>query len=90
MNKSAGECKLFFSEGGRRMDHLIQLAIERHDYTAEIVGPWARGSHFTSSYSAVQNFMVAGCRDVYARLGSLVTPIPVLHARIEAKSISQE
>jgi hypothetical protein len=59
----------------------------RHDYAAEVVGPAAWGAHFTSDYQNMENFMVARKRDVRYRLGSLVTPIPVLHARLEGSYV---
>jgi hypothetical protein len=55
----------------------------RHDYTAEIVGRWARGAHFTSDYVEVDGLPFARERRVYARLGGVVTPLPALSARLE-------
>ncbi len=55
----------------------------RHDYTAEIVGWWAIGSHFTSEYRALSGLPIATRRQVYVRLFGLATRIPVLRARVE-------
>jgi hypothetical protein len=54
----------------------------RHDYHAEILGWFAHGSHFTSEFKELSGFPVACERQVYARIGSIVLPIPVLHASL--------
>lgn len=54
----------------------------RHDYTADVIGPWATGSHFSSEYAEAGGMRFAQKRWVRARLGSWPTPIPVLHARL--------
>lgn len=59
----------------------------RHDYTAEVVGTWARGSHFSSDYVEVAGLPIARRRQVYARLGGVVTPLPVLSAQLEPLSV---
>lgn len=53
----------------------------RHDYVAEVVGRWARGAHLWEDIGAVHGLPVARRRRVYARLGSLATPVVVLDAR---------
>jgi hypothetical protein len=70
--------KFYFDEEG---------LLIRHDYTAEIVGSWAKGAHFTTAYHQVDGLMIAQSRNVFARLGPWVTPIPVLWARLEGRSI---
>jgi hypothetical protein len=55
--------------------------IVRHDYVADVVGAWARGSHFWQDVTRVNGFPIAMRRHVVPRLGSLTFPIvPVLHA----------
>lgn len=55
--------------------------LRRHDYVAEIVGPWAHGAHFSNDYAEVDGFPVALRRHVVAAPFGLRTPIPVLRAR---------
>jgi hypothetical protein len=55
--------------------------IVRHDYVADVVGAWARGSHLWQDVARVNGFPVAMRRHVVPRLGSLPLPIvTVLHA----------
>jgi hypothetical protein len=63
--------------------------LQRHDYTADIVGAWATGAHYVDDWIGVAGLMVPRRRRVRVRLGRLATPIPVLHAQfgaIEASS----
>lgn len=55
----------------------------RHDYHAEILGWFAYGAHLTSDFKEMNGFPIARCRQVYARIGNLVTPVPVLQASLE-------
>ena len=55
----------------------------RQDYCADIVGWWATGSHFTTDYETMSGLPVARRREVYARVLSAPTPIPVLSARLQ-------
>jgi hypothetical protein len=55
----------------------------RHDYTADVVGPWATGSHFSTDYENVDGLWLARGRRVVWRLGSFATPVPVLYATFE-------
>jgi hypothetical protein len=55
----------------------------RHDYVAEVIGPFAYGAHFTSDYEDVDGLPVARSRRVLARIGRWVTPIPVLSAHLK-------
>ncbi|TGM01114.1 hypothetical protein EHQ76_10775 [Leptospira barantonii] len=55
----------------------------RNDYTADIVGPWANGAHFTTDFQTIEGFPVATKRNVFVRLGKVVTPIPVLSAKLK-------
>jgi hypothetical protein len=55
----------------------------RHDYTAEIVGRWATGAHFSYDYREVSGLPIATRREVYVRVSGLVTPLPVLRAKLE-------
>jgi hypothetical protein len=55
--------------------------IRRHDYVADIVGWWARGTHLWCDYTTVDGFPVARTRHVVARLGGLpLLPFVALHA----------
>jgi hypothetical protein len=61
----------FFDEG----------LLRRHDYTAEIVGSLARGSHLWDDFAPAGGLPVARRRVVLARLGS--RPVPVVALRAE-------
>lgn len=52
----------------------------RHDYVADILGSWARGAHIWSDYRTVDGMPIAMNRTVFARVGSVRLPIPVLTA----------
>jgi hypothetical protein len=58
--------------------------IRRHDYVAEIVGPWARVAHFWRDYREVAGVQIPRTRHVQARMGGVVLPLTVLHAEIGA------
>lgn len=64
--------QFYFAEDGR---------IIRHDYVAEVIGSWARGSHFWEDYQSVGGLLVARRRRVVARLGRHALPLPVLHVQ---------
>jgi hypothetical protein len=50
----------------------------RHDYTADIVGFWARGAHFWKRQTSFAGFPVALDRHVFARLGGYACPVTAL------------
>lgn len=54
--------------------------IVRHDYRADVVGPWANAAHFWQQEHIVRGFPIAMVRHVQPRLGQLVLPLTVLHA----------
>jgi len=54
----------------------------RHDYTADIIGAWARGAHLWTDYRDVGGLQVAMQRRVLVRLGTRTLPITALHARL--------
>jgi len=60
----------------------------RHDYTADIVGPWALGAHFSEAYEFVEGIPFATRRRVVARLGAHPTPMPVLYANLAEFKVS--
>jgi len=60
--------------------------ILRHDYVADIVGPWARGAHFWCEYQDVSGFPFATHRRVLARLLSLPLPLLALDAQLASPS----
>jgi hypothetical protein len=58
--------------------------IVRHDYVADIAGPWARGAHFWRDQRMVAGFPIAHTRHVVLRLGGWpVTPVVALHAEFD-------
>jgi hypothetical protein len=66
--------------------------LRRHDYVADIVGPFARGAHFWTNFTTVQGIAVARRRHVVLRLGRLTTPLVALHAELsygESKDSSE-
>jgi hypothetical protein len=56
--------------------------LRRHDYVADIIGPWARGAHFWRDFVTVQGLEMARVRHVVVRLGRRVTPLVALHAEL--------
>lgn len=62
--------------------------LTRHDYTAEVVGSWAAGAHFSNDYVHIDDMPFATARRVVARLGTLPLPVPVLTARLEDFAIT--
>jgi hypothetical protein len=62
-------------------------AIVRHDYVADIVGPWARGCHLWLDYESCDGFLVARHRRVVVRTFGRPTPITVLEARLSSVAI---
>ena len=57
--------------------------LRRHDYTADIVGPWAWGAHYSHDYQSLDGIPVATRREVFLRFGQAVTSVPVLNAKVE-------
>lgn len=55
----------------------------RHDYTADVIGKFASAAHFTSDYQEMGGLPIACQRRVFARIGELVTPIPILSASLK-------
>jgi hypothetical protein len=55
--------------------------IVRHDYVADIVGPWARAAHLWLDFVEVNGIPVATRRRVLARVGRQPLPILALEAR---------
>ncbi len=56
--------------------------LRRHDYVADIVGPWARGAHFWRDFVTVGGLQMPTVRHVVARLGRRATPLVALHAEL--------
>jgi hypothetical protein len=56
--------------------------LRRHDYVAEVVGPWARGAHSWEDFALAGDLAVARRRHVVARLGARPLPVTVLHAEL--------
>ena len=55
--------------------------LRRHDYTAGVIGAWARGAHLWEDYRDVDGLLVAMQRRVLTRLGRATFPVVALHAR---------
>ena len=62
--------------------------IVRHDYVADIVGPFARGAHYWRGYTDVSGFPFATHRRVVARLGRIPTPLLALEAHLESPALT--
>ena len=71
-------CQTFYFED----DGLLR----RHDYVADIIGPWARGAHFWSGFVTVGGLEMATVRHVVLRLGRRATPVVALHAELALSS----
>jgi len=56
--------------------------LRRHDYVADIVGPWARGAHLWRDFVTVAGLQMTRTRHVVARLGRRTTPLVALHAEL--------
>lgn len=56
--------------------------VRRHDYTADVVGAFARGAHFWDEPAHVGGFVFAGRRVVLPRILGGTLPIPVLTAEV--------
>jgi hypothetical protein len=56
--------------------------IRRHDYTADVVGAWARGAHLWGDHVEVGGFAFAGRRRVVPRFLGATLPLTVLRAEI--------
>ncbi|HKA88652.1 MAG TPA: hypothetical protein VKE22_13370 [Haliangiales bacterium] len=56
--------------------------LRRHDYTAEVVGAWARGAHLWDDFVAVDGFAFATRRRVQPRVLGRALPLTVLRAEI--------
>jgi len=55
--------------------------LRRHDYTADVIGSWARGAHLWEDYRDVDGLLVAMQRRVVPRIGGATFPVVALHAR---------
>ncbi len=64
--------------------------LRRHDYTADVVGKWATGAHFSDAYVEAGGLPFATERRVVATLFGRPTPIPVLNARLEGFDVREE
>jgi len=65
--------RFFFGADGR---------IVRHDYTADVIGPMARGAHFWEDYDQSGGLLIARRRRVVARFGPYPTSLEVLRVRM--------
>jgi hypothetical protein len=61
--------RIYFGADGR---------IVRHDYVADVIGAWARGSHFWEDYHRCGDLLIACRRRVMVRIGPRPTRVPVL------------
>jgi hypothetical protein len=60
--------------------------LRRHDYVADIIGPWARGAHLWRDFVTVGGLEMATVRHVVLRLGRTTTPLVALHAELALSS----
>ncbi len=64
--------------------------IVRHDYVADVVGSWARGSHFWEDYQDAGGLQIARRRRVVVRIGRQPTPVGVLCIQLGHASIQHQ
>jgi hypothetical protein len=57
--------------------------LHRHDYCAEVAGPFVYGAHFTEGYCEHQSLQSACVRKVRASLGSLVLPMNGIYGEVD-------
>lgn len=57
-----------------------RLHLRRHEYVAQVVGPWAHAAHFCEDYRSFGGFTAPTRRRVRPMLGSVVLPGPTLVA----------
>lgn len=65
--------RFFFAEDGLLL---------RHDYTADVVGSWAKGAHFSEDYTEAGGMPFAMRRRVFVKLFGKATPLLVLEASL--------
>jgi hypothetical protein len=59
--------------------------LRRNDYSAEIIGGWAMGAHYSEGYTEINHIQVALRRRVYVRLGKhTLFPLNALSADLAA------
>jgi hypothetical protein len=56
--------------------------LRRHDYVADVIGPWARGAHLWRDFVTVGGLELATVRQVVVRVGRRATPLVALHAQL--------
>lgn len=56
--------------------------LRRHDYVADVIGPWARGAHLWRDFETVGGLEMATVRHVVLRLGRWTTPLVALHVEL--------
>ena len=62
--------------------------LRRNDYTADVVGAWARGAHGWDDYVTTSGLPIPGRRTVLPRAGTAVLPFPtVLSATFEGFAV---
>lgn len=54
------------------------LQLRRHDYTADVIGPWAKAANFCLESTVVEGLRFHTRRRVLPQMGPLVMPRPVL------------
>ncbi len=76
------------THGRRERFHFSpQGLLVRHDYHAEILGPGTHGAHLSLDYAQVDGLCVARQRRVYVDLMGWATPVPVLSADLDIRSV---
>lgn len=70
--------QFWFDEAGRFV---------RHDYVAEVIGPWARGCHLWEDFESVDGLLVAMRRRVVARVCGWPVGLTVLDVHFARASV---
>lgn len=71
--------RIYFGNDGR---------IVRHDYVADVIGPWARGAHFWEDYQRCGGLLIARRRRVVRAIGSMPTPLTALCIQLGEPSVN--
>lgn len=61
----------------------------RHDYVADVIGPWARGSHLWEHFESVGGLLIARRRRVVGRVFGRPTRVVVLDVQLSCTAVSQ-
>lgn len=71
---------IYFDESG---------LLVRHDYRPEVSSPIARAANFSREYKNFDGYLITERREVFFRLGRLVTPLVVLNGGIKVLEVGK-